>query len=71
MEPQTHNKIRNFYTVKEMRELVYDNNISITTLHKLMNNNVIPFTQLCRKRLIPAWWVEQEIQKGRVCSTAE
>lgn len=68
MEQQNQLKLRNYYTVKEAREIVYDNNISLTTLHKLMNTNIIPYTQLCRKRLIPAWWVEREIQKGRVCS---
>jgi len=71
MESVNQYQKRNYYTVKEAREIVYSNNISITTLHKLMNQNVIPFTQLCRKRLIPAWWVEQEIEKGRVCSIAE
>lgn len=61
------NKKRNFYTVKEVRELVYNNNLSISTIHKLIKQDVIPYTQLCRKRLIPAWWVEDQIQKGREC----
>ncbi len=56
-------KTRNFYTVKEVRELVYDNCVSITTMHKLINAKQIPAVQLCKKRLIPARWVEKEIEK--------
>ena len=71
MEQQNKIVARNYYTVKEAREIVFNNNISLTTLHKLMNKNVIPFTQLCRKRLTPAWWVDMEIEKGRVRSVSE
>lgn len=63
-------KNRNYYTVKEVRKLVFDEQISLSTLHKLMNENKIPYIQLCRKRLVPAWWTENEIKKGRMCSTA-
>lgn len=55
---------RNFYSVKEVREIVYNGNISNTTLHKLINTNKIPCIQLNKRRLIPASWVEEEIAKG-------
>lgn len=59
---------RNFYTVKEVQRIVFDGNISITTLHNLLNKNEIPSVRLCRKVLIPAWWTEAQIKKGRICS---
>lgn len=59
-------KNRNFYTVKEARELVYDNCISITMMHKLINSKKIPALRLCKRLLIPAAWVEREIEKGHV-----
>ena len=62
---------RNYYTVKEVREKVFDCNISLTTLHHLINAQKIPYVQLCRKRLVPAWWVEQAIKRGRVCNIAQ
>lgn len=59
-------KKRNYYTAKEVRELVYDSQISLTTLHKLMNSGKIPFIQFCRKRLIPASWVDVELEKAHI-----
>ncbi len=67
---QKQEKKRNYYTVREIRELVFDCQLSVTTIHKLMNTNQIPYVQLCRKRLVPAWWAEAEIKKGRMCSIA-
>lgn len=58
-------KQRNYYTAKEVLTIVFDSNLSMTTLHKLMQSGQIPCIQLCRKRLIPAWWVEKQIATGR------
>lgn len=59
-------KKRHYYTVKEIRTLIYDDQISITTLHKLMNSGRIPFIELCRKRLIPAVWADKELERARM-----
>ena len=67
MEPQKQQeKKRNFYTTKEVIEVVFDGNISMTTIHKLINDEKIPCVKLCKKKLIPASWVEKEIAKGHV-----
>lgn len=58
-------KKRNFYTVKEVREIVFSNNLSATTLHKLIRAGEIPSETFCSKKLIPAWWVEEKIKQGR------
>lgn len=56
---------RNYYTVKEVRALVFNDLLSLTTLHNLMKKGEIPYTNYCRKRLIPAWWAEQAIEAAR------
>lgn len=55
---------RNFFTVKEIRKAVFDDQISITTIHKLIKRGEIPYTDFCRKRLIPAWWAEQTLARA-------
>lgn len=62
---ETQAKKRNYYTAKEVLSIVFDGNISTTTLHKLLRRGDIPSTDFCRKKLIPAYWVEQQIAAGR------
>lgn len=56
---------RNFYSVKEVRQLVFNGLLSIGTLHKKIADGEIPAIALCKKRLIPASWVEAQIASAR------
>ncbi len=54
----------NYYTVGQVYELVFSQLISKTTIHKLIRKGEIPSENFLQKKLIPAWWVEQQIQKA-------
>ncbi len=52
----------NYYTIDEVFNHVYNRQLSKPTIHKLCHNGTIPSTRLARKFLIPAWWVEKQLE---------
>ncbi|MBO6305655.1 MAG: hypothetical protein J6M62_11380 [Selenomonadaceae bacterium] len=52
-----------YYAIKDVHTLIFDGAISLTTLHKLVRNGDIPSSQFLKRRLIPSWWVEEQIAK--------
>ena len=54
----------NYYTVGQVYDLVFSQLVSKTTIHKLIRKGEIPSENFLQKKLIPAWWVEQQIQKA-------
>lgn len=54
----------NYYTVGQIHDIVFSQLISKTTIHKLIRSGEIPSENFLQKKLIPAWWVEQQIQRA-------
>ncbi len=51
----------NYYTVEQIYNGVYNQQLSKATIHKLCRNGTIPSVRIVRKFLIPAWWVNQQL----------
>lgn len=58
------NEKKNFYTLAEIRRLVYSNNVSKSTIQTLVKRKVIPSYRVMSKILVPAWWLEQQINSN-------
>lgn len=55
-----------WWTLKEVREIVFSNSIASATLQKLVNENKIPSERFgTRKIFIPDWWVQEQLTNGR------
>lgn len=55
-------KTKYFYTLKEIKEGVYSDSISITTLQNMVRKNTIPSVRVAGRILIPSWWVDEQIK---------
>ena len=54
---------RNFITPQELSE-IFDHQISVTTINKLIKEGKIPCTKLGRKNLIPVTFAKEQLNKG-------
>ena len=55
-----------WWTLKEVREIVFSNSIAAATLQKLVNEKKIPSNRFgTRKIFIPDWWVQEQLTNGR------
>ena len=50
---------RNFLTTAEVAEIVFDGQMSITTINTLIKRGKIPSERLGRKNLIPVWFIRK------------
>ena len=55
---------RIYFTLEEVRNIVFSNNISKSTMRKLAVEQKIPTVQIFSKRFVPKYWVEKEIKKA-------
>jgi len=55
-------KQKYYYTLKELKHEIYSDVISITTLQNLVRQNIIPTVRIAGRILVPAWWVEEQIE---------
>lgn len=54
---------KNFYTVSEVYNLVFQGALSKTTIHKMIRTGKIPSVEFMSKKLVPAYWVEECLAK--------
>ena len=54
----------NYYTVNQVYDIVFQGALSNTSIHQLIRQGKIPTVDFLRKRLIPAYWVEDCIAKA-------
>lgn len=54
------NTAQNFYTVKQLHELL-EGNVSKTTLQVMIRNGKIPSVAFMSKRLVPGSWVRENL----------
>lgn len=52
-------KKRIFYTVKETKELIFGDTLSLSTLYKLIQIGEIPSVEFNSKKLVPASWINK------------
>ncbi len=52
---------RNFISGQELRKVVFDNQISITTINSLINKGKIPAVKLGRRNLIPVSYAIEQL----------
>lgn len=50
-----------FYSLKEIREEIYGQAISIATLQNMVHTGQIPYIRVMRRIFVPCWWVKQQI----------
>lgn len=50
-----------FYTLREIREKIYGQEISLATLQNMVHAGQIPSIRVMRRIFIPCWWVKQQI----------
>ena len=54
-----------YFTVAEIRELIYANKISTASILSMIHANLIPTEKLMARRyLIPAYWVREKLNAG-------
>ncbi len=56
---------KNYYQVKDVRQLVYSNQISQGTIMSLIHKGKIPTIRMLSRYLIPAYWVEEQLAIAR------
>jgi len=55
---------KNYYSLKEIRSIVFNDMISMSLILKLVNNNEIPSERYGGRILIPTHWVQETIEKS-------
>ena len=50
-----------FYTLREIREEIYGQEIPLATLQNMVHAGQIPSIRVMRRIFIPCWWVKQQI----------
>lgn len=55
----------NYYTIDQIYNDIYNRHISKTTIYKLCRKGKIPSERFMRKFLVPAWWVERQLEKAQ------
>lgn len=50
-----------YYTLKDIREEIYQGAVSIATLQNMVHANKIPSVRIMSKIFIPKWWVDEQI----------
>ncbi len=57
-------KQRNYITTQELRDCVFDGQISLSTINRLIRAGEIPTQKMGRKNLIPVAWAQSQLNKG-------
>lgn len=50
-----------YYTLEEVRNLIFSQKISKSTIRKLAITGQIPTVRIFSKRLVPVWWVTEAL----------
>ena len=50
-----------FYTLQDIKEQVYQNDVSIATLQNMVHTGKMPSVRVMSKIFVPRWWVEEQI----------
>ncbi|WP_273038488.1 hypothetical protein [Schwartzia succinivorans] len=53
-----------FYTVKQVKDLLFNGALSITSVYVMVRRGEIPSVKYLNKRLIPGKWVRDELRKA-------
>ena len=53
-----------YFTVKDIRQILFSNQISKATIMTMIKNDEIPTLRLRRRYLVPRWWVELQVEKA-------
>ena len=57
-------KEQNYYSLKQVRRLVFNELLSISLIQKMVNANVIPHERYGGRILVPRYWVENKIKEA-------
>lgn len=55
---------KKYYSIGEVRKLVYDNEVAVTTLVNYTHLGKIPSVKYNRKIFIPVWWVKEALENA-------
>lgn len=50
-----------YYTLKDIREEIYQGDVSIATLQNMVHANKIPSVRIMSKIFVPKWWVDEHV----------
>lgn len=62
---------KNYYTVREVADLVFGRSISVTTIHHLIDDGTIPAERYGRRKLILGHWVRDRISHAQGSNTID
>ena len=54
-----------YYTLKDIREEIYQGAVSIATLQNMVHANKIPSVRIMSKIFVPKWWVDEQVAIDR------
>ena len=64
-------KKKYYYSVDEVKEVVFSGRLSTSTLRKMIMSGQIPTLKLNRRYFIPKWWVDKQIMNALGTDTLE
>ena len=53
-----------YYSVTEVRNIVFGNGISKSTLMTMLHNGTIPCEKFMNRYFVPVWWVDEQVAKA-------
>ena len=53
-----------YFSVNEVRRIVFDNGISKSSLMTMLHNGTIPCEGFMNRYFVPCWWVDEQIAKA-------
>ena len=53
-----------YFSVNEVRRIVFDNGISKSSLMTMLHNGTIPCERFMNRYFVPCWWVDEQIAKA-------
>jgi|GEM_PF-2045009 len=57
---------KNYFTVKEVAQIVFGGTLSITTIHHLIDKGNIPAEKFGRRKLVLGGWVREKIRQANL-----
>jgi len=58
----TNNLTRLYFTLDEVRALIYGNHICKSTMLNMVKANKIPVVRMMSRYFVPKWWVDEQIK---------
>ena len=55
-----------FFTLDEVRKIVFQNHISKSTLINMIRAKQLPVTKMMHRNFVPRWWILEQVNKATI-----